>query len=92
MNHFMMITGIRPVGAVWATMGAIDPETFPEDIQNRAFELGKTLVMSWKEKTTSAENEKTISEFKERMLSLMLWRKKEWPYEYRYWKQHRGLK
>jgi len=91
MNHFLMITGIRPVGAVWATMGAIDAETFPEDIRKPAFELGKNLVLSWKEKSVSPETEKTISEFKERMRSLILWRKDEWPYEYNYWKQRRGL-
>jgi hypothetical protein len=91
MNHFMMITGIRPAGAVWATMGNIDAETFPDDIRIPAFELGKNLVLSWKEKAVSPENEKTISAFKERMRSLMLWRKDEWPYEYRYWKTHRGL-
>jgi len=91
MNHFMMITGIRPVGAVWATMGGIESETFPDDIRNQAFELGKNLVSSWQEKVISTENENTIREFKERMRSLMLWRKEEWPYEYQYWKKHRGL-
>lgn len=91
MNHFMMITGIRPVGAVWATMGTIAGDEFPKDIRNRAFELGKTLVTSWKEKTTSPETEKTIGEFRERMRQLMLWRKEEWPYEYQYWRQYRGL-
>ena len=72
-------------------MGGIETEAFPNDIRNPAFELGKTLVSSWKEKVISAENEKTIREFKERMRSLMLWRKEEWPYEYQYWKHHRGL-
>jgi multimeric flavodoxin WrbA len=91
MNHFLMITGIRPVGAVWATMGTIDAEAFPDDIRNAAFELGKNLVLSWRVKAVLPENEKTISEFKERMRSLMLWRKDEWPYEYQYWKKHRGL-
>ncbi len=60
-------------------------------VQKDAFEQGKKLVLSWKEKAVSPENEKTISSFKERMRSLMLWRKDEWPYEYRYWKTHRGL-
>jgi hypothetical protein len=23
---------------------------------------------------------------------LILWRKSEWPYEYEYWKKHKGLK
>jgi multimeric flavodoxin WrbA len=91
MNHFMMITGIRPVGATWATMGDIDAEAFPEAVRNPAFELGKTLFLSWKEKAIFPETEKAFSEFKERMRMLMLWRKDEWPYEYQYWKSHRGL-
>jgi len=91
MNHFLMITGIRPVGAVWATMGGIETEAFPDDIRSQAFELGKALVSSWQEKLISAESENTIREFKDRMRSLMLWRKEEWPYEYQYWKRHRGL-
>jgi multimeric flavodoxin WrbA len=91
MSHFMMITGIKPVGAVWATMGNITEDKFPEDIKNNAFELGKKLVLSWKDKAVFPESEKIIGEFKERMKQLMLWRKEEWPYEYEYWKKHRGL-
>ena len=91
MNHFMMITGIRPVGAVWATMGNIYDDTFPEDIRNNAFELGKKLVLSWKDKVVLPESEIIIGQFKERMRQLMLWRKEEWPYEYQYWKKYRGL-
>lgn len=91
MNHFLMITGIRPAGAVWATMGTIEGDGFPEPIHQNAFDLGKTLVTAWQNKTVSAETEKTIQEFKERMRSLMLWRKDEWPYEYEFWKTRRGL-
>lgn len=91
MNHFMMITGIRPVGAVWATMGNIYENTFPEGIRNNAFELCKKLVLSWKDKVVFPESEKIIGQFKERMQQLILWRKEEWPYEYQYWKKHRGL-
>ena len=90
MNHFLMVTGIRPLGAVWATMGAINAAALPDDICNSALELGENFVLSWKEKTVFSENEKTISEFKERMRSLMLLRKNQWPHEYQYWKQHRG--
>lgn len=91
MNHFMMITGIRPVGTVWATMSKIYGDTFPEDIRNNAFELGKKLVLSWKDKVVFPESEKIIGQSKERMRQLMLWRKEEWLYEYQYWKKHRGL-
>jgi multimeric flavodoxin WrbA len=91
MNHFMMITGMRPVGAVWATMGTIDAENFPADIRSQAIELGKNLVLSWEKKIVSAAVEERILAFRERMRSLMLWRKDEWPYEYQFWMQHRGL-
>jgi hypothetical protein len=33
-----------------------------------------------------------MSAFKDRMRSLMIYRKEEWPYEYAYWKKYRGLK
>jgi len=90
-NHFMMTTGIRPVGLVWATMGAIVGDTFLDRINRQAMALGKRLVRSWKEKVIFPEVEDQISAFKERMRSLMIYRKKEWPYEYEYWKKHRGL-
>ena len=90
-NHFMMTTGIRPAGSVWATMGAIVGDTFPDRINRQAMALGKRLVRSWKEKVILPEVEDQISAFKDRMRSLMIYRKKEWPYEYEYWKKHPGL-
>ena len=92
MNHFLMTTGIRPVGSVWATMGNITGDTFPEEIHKEAVALGKRLVQSWKDKEISPEIQNRMSAFKERMRSLMIYRKKEWPYEYEYWKTYRGLK
>ncbi len=91
LNYFLIVTGIKPVGSVWATMGNITGETYPEDIRKAAFDLGEKLVLSWKDKVKDSDVEKRIDNFKERMRSLMLWRKQEWPYEYRYWKDHRGL-
>ena len=91
MNHFLIITGIRPVGAVWATMGNITGDTFPDDISSRAFELGRRLVKSWEQKLTDPEVEEKMSAFRQRMKNLMEWRKDEWPYEYEYWRKHRGL-
>lgn len=75
----------------WATCGNIYGDEFPEDISREAFALGERVVLAWKNKQTSHRFEKEASEFKERMRSLMLWRKDEWPYEYEYWKKHRGL-
>lgn len=91
LNHFLMITGIRPVGSVWATMGTIVGKTFPVEVNKRALDLGKKMVQSWKNKSTSLKIEKGLDEFKERMRSLILYRKEEWPYEYEYWKKHHGL-
>lgn len=91
MNHFLLITGIRPVGAVWATMGNITGDTFPQDIAGRAFELGRQLVTAWRNKTTNPEIEEKIDAFRKRMRDLMQWRKAEWPYEYEYWQKNRGI-
>jgi len=91
MNHFLIITGIRPVGSVWATMGRLTGTNFPSEITENAVALGEELVQSWQNKTTFPEVEEKIDAFKERMRALMLYRKKDWPYEYHYWQKHRGL-
>ena len=92
MNHFMAITGITPVGSVWATMGQIEGQNFPENLKAQARALGEKLVTAWKNKETNPEYKETSAQFRERMKSLILWRKAEWPYEYEYWKKHKGLK
>ena len=92
MNHFLITTGVTPVGSVWATMGAIAGDDFPEEILRQARDLGKKLVRSWKEKTAVPEAEEERMSFEERMRRLMLYRKEDWPYEYEFWKKHRGLK
>ncbi|MCE5242988.1 MAG: flavodoxin family protein [Syntrophobacteraceae bacterium] len=91
MNHFLMITGIRPVGSVWATMGKITGDAFPDEVRSKALELGGRLVQFWKDKTVFPEIERRIFQFSERMRALMINRKDEWPYEYDYWKKHRNL-
>ena len=91
MNHFMMITGIQSVGSVWATMGLIFGDEFPEDIKTRALDLGKRLVTAWKNKEVFPEIQEKMATFKERMRQLMEYRKEEWPHEYAYWKQYWGL-
>lgn len=96
LNHFVAITGGIPVGSVWATMGQIQgqnfPEDFPEETRRKAFGLGEDLVTAWHNKETSARYRGVTSQFTERMKSLITWRKEEWPYEYEYWKGCRGLK
>jgi len=91
LNHFLINTGIRPVGSVWATMGAITEEVLPADIISEALGLGKKLVQSWQTKVTSPEIEERLKEFQNRMRSLILYRKEEWPYEYGYWEKQRRL-
>jgi multimeric flavodoxin WrbA len=92
MNHFLITTGVIPVGSAWATMGALVGEVFPEEILRQARELGKKLVRSWKEKAVLPEVEEVRKSFRERMRNLMLCRKEDWPYEYEFWKKHRRLK
>ncbi len=91
MNHFLITTGIKPVGSVCATMSKICGDAFPEDIKQSALDLGKKLVRSFEEKAMPRNVDKTLEGFKKRMRALMLWRKQEWPYEYRYWQKHHGL-
>lgn len=92
MNHFLITTGVVPVGAVWATMGKITGKGFPEAIQQSALDLGAKLVRAVEKKEMPADVKKKMRAFSERMKTLMQYRHKEWPYEYAYWRQHRGMK
>ena len=91
MNHFMVTTGITPVGSVWATMGALTDDEFTKDILDSAGDLGRKLVHDWKNKIESPEVTAGKTEFMKRMRQLMTYRKDEWPYEHEYWKKYRGL-
>ena len=91
MNHFLIITGIRPVGSVWATMGKLTGPNFPSEITEKTVTLGEKLVQSWQNKTTLPEVEEKMNVFKERMRALMHYREQDWPYEYSYWQEYRGL-
>lgn len=88
MNHFMIMTGMVPVGSVWATMGLIEGETFPESIRQAAFDLGRNLVAAWKTRTVPSDVSTRLSDFHQRMKSLVMYCKDDWPYEYDYWRQH----
>jgi multimeric flavodoxin WrbA len=92
MNHFLAVTGAIPVGSVWATMGQIQGYDFPAEIREKAFALGKRLVKAWSAKEITPEYREITLRSGERMRSLMVWRKQEWPYEYEHWKTRRGLK
>jgi multimeric flavodoxin WrbA len=90
-DHFMITTGITPVGSVWATMGSIAGDEFPTEISEKAQALGRKLVHDWKNHILTHEIKARKAEFMERMRKLMIYRKNEWPSEYEYWKEHRGL-
>jgi len=91
MNHFLMTTGIVPVGAVWATMGTIGEDGLPPDIQEKAIDLGKRIVAAWQSGDRPPEVDQAMRAFHQRMERLMRYRKEEWPYEYEYWVERRGL-
>lgn len=91
MNHFMIITGIIPVGSVWATMGKIAGDEFPAEILENAKALGRKLVHDWQNRILPPDIEDHRARFMERMRRLMIYRKDEWPFEYEYWKKMRKL-
>lgn len=89
LRHFLAMTGITPVGSVWETMWG--GESFREETRKKASDLGKKLVRSCEDRLSLPDVEKTKDEFRQRMQMLMQSRKEEWPYEWQYWRQHRGL-
>lgn len=92
MNHFLITTGIHPVGGIWATMGNLKDEVFTDEICQKAFALGEKLAISWKRKKRSKSVENRLAAFKQRMQWLMIYRKDQWPYEYKFWQKYKGLK
>jgi multimeric flavodoxin WrbA len=91
LNHFMITTGIVPVGSVWATMCTIQGDEFPEDVRNKAHDLGISLVQTWKNMTVEPDVKKRMDAFYQRMKWLMTYRKDEWPFEYDYWVKHHDV-
>lgn len=91
MNYFLITTGIHPVGSVWVTMGNLTDDIFTQDTCQKAFALGERLVKTWKQKKRDKNVENKMAAFRQRMQYLMEYRKEEWPYEYTYWKKHRGM-
>ncbi|MGB5156874.1 flavodoxin family protein [Desulfobacterium sp. N47] len=90
-NYFLITTGIRPVGSVWATMSELQDDIFTQDICKKAFALGEKLVKDWRVKKQDKNVEKKMAIFRDRMQHLVKYRKEQWLYEYRYWKKHRGM-
>jgi hypothetical protein len=69
-------------------MGLIEGDTFPESIRQAAFDLGRNLVAAWKTRTVPSDVSTRLSDFHQRMKSLVMYCKDDWPYEYDYWRQH----
>ncbi len=91
MNQFLMTTGIMPVGSVWATMGTLTSNGFPNEIRERALALGQKVVRAWQHKERRPDITAAMEAFYDRMKTLIQYRKEEWPYEYSYWVQHHRL-
>ena len=91
MNHFMITTGVTPVGSVMATMGAITGDEFPPEILEKALALGRKLVHDWQNQVSTPEIDQSKEQFKERMRQLMSYRKDEWLFEHEYWEKTHGL-
>jgi hypothetical protein len=60
-------------------------------VKENAGGLGRRLVQSWRAGAVSADAEQQRRAFSERMRALINWRREEWPFEYRYWQENRGL-
>jgi multimeric flavodoxin WrbA len=90
MNHFLVTTGAVPVGTASARMSSMPEGGFTNEVQEKAFFLGKRLVEAWRASEVPAEVEEERNNFRERMLSLVTYRSAEWPYEFQYWEKKRG--
>jgi len=92
LSQFLAVTGCIPVGSVWSTMSTVEGHNFSEDTRKKALALGENLVSAWKNKDKAHAYEAIASQFRDRMRSLITWRKEEWPFEHNFWKECRGLK
>lgn len=89
--RFLMMTGIRPLGGVHATMAAMPGGNFTAEVRERARALGEEMVLAWQEDRVNPQVEQEMAAFRERMRQLVVWKKEEWPYEYGYWQEHHGV-
>ncbi len=91
LSQFLITTGIHPVGAVYATMAEMPDGGFTEEVQERAYSLGRRLVDAWRAKKRYRWVDRRMEVFRGRMAALIGWRRNEWPYEYAHWRDHKGL-
>jgi len=91
MSRFLLVTGIRPVGGIHATMATFPDGKFSDELIAQARDLGSHLVQHWREGGTDPATEQALAAFRNRMRQLIIWRQHDWPYEYSYWQEHHGL-
>ncbi len=91
MNHFLITTGIIPVGGVSAAMSQMPEGGFTDQLQKEAQAVGRRLVDAITMSEVPGDIDQHRNNFRERMKALMSYRKEEWPYEYEYWKKHMGI-
>jgi len=85
LQRFLTITGIHPVGAVHATMGALPGGEFTSGLRQEARRLGERLVTAWQNQTRDPRVDQEIRVFSQRMRELVFAMKDEWLYEYQSW-------
>lgn len=90
MNHFLITTGIIPVGAVWAAMSQMPEVGFTGEVRKKARAVGRRLIEAANRGETPKDVMKHRKDFRNRMKTLMSYRKEDWPYEYAYWERHKG--
>ena len=88
MNHYLLTTGIIPVGSVWAAMSEMPEGGFTDEVLDKARTLGKRIVEAWRTKEVPDDIDQLRNNFRERMRGLISYKKEEWPYEYQHWKKH----
>ncbi len=91
LNNFLITTGATPVDAVWAEMGTTREGRLEDSTREQAFIAGRNLVEAWRDKRRLASVERIQEAHRERMLALIRHHKEEWPHEYKYWQERRGI-
>ena len=87
LNHFLVITGVTPVDAVWAEMGTTKDRNLDEKTREQALSAGRNVVEAWKSKRRVAMVEKIQDAHRARMRELVRYYRAEWPYEFAYWQE-----
>lgn len=88
MNNLLVRLGCAAVGSAGAAMGI--PGAF-ETSEQEAVALGRDLMAAIQERREYPEQNTVHAAMHERFKYLITANKDNWPYEYGYWVEHRGL-